>query len=217
MNNYTIAKYLKVNDDIQLYLIDISENVKHCNRRIVPESQIKEISRYKNRHDSDKRILARAFLYEYLRKSYGIDDFELCFNQYKKPFLKVAPNIDFSFSYAKNYLLIGISKDKKVGVDIEHVNLGLKLNELAPEIMCLAELRRFNSYLFRPSDQLHYFFNLFSAKESIIKCFGTGLYFDVKNLSISANTEYSYMGVRCLYHELGLWENKYVLSLCYEL
>jgi len=216
MNNYTIAKQITIDADIQLYLLNISKNIRHCNISIIPKNQIDEINRYKFKQDSDKRLLARTFLYEYLLKYYSIDDFELDFNEYKKPFLKAEPNINFSFSYAKDFLLVGISRYKKVGVDIEHINPALKISEIASEIMCSAELQQFNSYIDNSLNQCIYFFNLFSAKESIIKSFGTGLYFDVKNLNILDNTEYSYMDVKFIYHGLGLWMNKYILALCYE-
>ena len=216
MNNYTIAKQITINANIQLYVLDISKNIRYCNRSIIPKTQIDEISRYKVKQDSDKRLLARTFLYEYLLKYYGIDDFELDFNIYKKPFLKAEPNINFSFSYAKDYLLVGISRYKKVGVDIEHINPTLKISEIASEIMCSAELQQFDSYTDNSLDKCIYFFNLFSAKESIIKSFGTGLYFDVKNLNILDTTEFSYMDVKFIYHGLGLWMNKYILALCYE-
>jgi 4'-phosphopantetheinyl transferase len=216
MNKYSIAKEITLNAGIQLYLLNISGNIRHCNKAIIPKTQIDEISRYKFKYDSDKRLLARSFLYEYLLKHYSIDDFELDFNEYNKPFLRAEPNINFSFSYAKDYLLIGIARHKKVGIDIEHIDTTLNISEIAPEIMCTAELQQFNSYTGNSLNQYIYFFNLFTAKESIIKSFGTGLYFDVKNLNTLDNTEYSYMDVKFVYHGLGLWMNKYILALCYE-
>ncbi|MEP7107702.1 MAG: 4'-phosphopantetheinyl transferase superfamily protein [Ferruginibacter sp.] len=216
MNNYTIAKQVTINAGIQLFLLNISKNIRYCNRSIIPKDQIDDISRYKLKQDSDKRLLARSFLYEYLRRYDGMEDFELDFNEYKKPFLKAAPAINFSFSYAKDYLLVGISGYKKVGIDIEHIDPALKISEIAPEIMCPAELQQFNSYAGNSLNQYIYFYNLFSAKESIIKSFGTGLHFDVKNLNILDNAEYSYLDAKFIYQGLGLWMNKYTLAICYE-
>ncbi|MEP7141398.1 MAG: 4'-phosphopantetheinyl transferase superfamily protein [Ferruginibacter sp.] len=216
MNNYTIAKQITTDAGIQLYLLNVSKNIRYCNQAMIPQTQMDEIMQYQFKQDSDKRLLARTFLYEYVFKHYRIDDFELDFNEYKKPFLKAAPNINFSFSYAKDYLLVGISGCKKVGVDIEYINPTLKIGEIASEIMCPDELRQFNSYSDDLSKQCIYFYNLFSAKESIIKSFGTGLYFDVKNLNILDNAGYCYMDGKFIYHGLGIWMNQYTLALCYE-
>jgi 4'-phosphopantetheinyl transferase len=216
MNKFTIENKITINNDIQLYLLTFSQNISHCDSSIIPKTQIDEITRYKVKQDSDKRLLARTFLYEYLHAYYGIDDFELVFNEYKKPFLKAAPTIHFSFSYAKDYLFIGISKDKKVGIDIEYINPTLKISELAPEIMSETELHKFTSYTKNSMDQYVYFFNLFSAKESIIKAFGTGLYFNVKKLNTLDTAEYCYRDAKFIYRGLGQWMNTYSLALCHE-
>ena len=198
-----------------LSLLSISKNISHCNCSIIPKSANRD-KPDKLKQDAVKRLLARSFLYETLRANYGIDDFELAYNEYKKPYLKADPTILFSFSYAKDYLLVGISRYKKVGVDIEHINQTLKISELAPEIMCEPELQQINMLIGNSFNQCVYFFTLFSAKESIIKSFGTGLYFDVKKLNTLDNAEFIYMDVKFIYHGLGQWMNKYSLALCHE-
>jgi 4'-phosphopantetheinyl transferase len=216
MKNFVIAKHFSVNEAHQVYLLQISENTGRGNRKLIPQTQLDEISTYRSRQDVEKRILSRAFLYEYLAGSWGINDFESGFNQHKKPFLKAAPGIDFSFSYADDYLLVGLSRGGKVGVDIESINFKMNVHEPASEIMCPAELEKFRSYPPGSVDQFYYFFHVFSAKESIVKCFGTGLYFNVTGLNTVDTTAYSYMGARYTLCDLGLWRESYVLSLCYE-
>lgn len=216
MNNYTIATQITVNKDIELYLLNIAANIRHINKSIIPSIQINEINNYKIKHDSDKRLLVRSFLYEYLTKYYGITNFELDFTKYLKPFLKAAPYIHFSFSYAKDYALIGISAHKKLGIDIEYINPTLQINEIAPSIMCSSELKQFNAYSNNSYDQRVYFFQLFSAKESIIKAFGTGLYFDVKNLNIIEHNQFMHQHVQFKYHKLEQWMHQYTLAACYE-
>lgn len=215
MKNYVIAKQTTINN-IQLYLLNVSKNIKQCNLSIIPKNQLDEIGLYKFKLDSDKRLLARSFLYEYLSMHYHINNFELNFNEYKKPFLKSAPTISFSFSYAKDYLVVGISAGKKIGVDVEYIDQRLKIMEIAPEIMCSAELKQFNMYADNSFNKLTYFFRLFSGKESIIKSFGTGLYFDVKKLDTSTNFEFGYNREKFILHHLDIWMNRYTIALCYQ-
>lgn len=215
MNNYIVAKQILVDNDIQVYLLNMEDNIKYINKSVIPQIQIEEISWYKFKNDSDKRLLARSFLFEHLKEKYNISNFDLGMNEYKKPFLLLNPSINFSFSYAKNYVLVGISK-KNIGVDIEHINIELNINEIAQEIMCKRELDWFNSCK-NTSLKRFFFFQLFSAKESIIKAFGMGLYFDVKNINTLDESRYTLNNTRFQYQELGLWMYEYSLSICFEI
>lgn len=216
MKDYRIAKQFSMDGDLQISLINIEENLKYINRGIIPRDQIEVISRYKILANSNKRLLARSFLYESLHEHYGVKEFDLGFNEYKKPFLKADVNLQFSLSYAKDYILVGISKDKRLGIDIEFMDPSLNISELAPAVMCPDELEEFNSYVSNPLNQRTYFFRLFSAKESIVKSFGTGMYFDMKDLNTSKGHQYEYNGESFLYHELESWTNEYTLAVCCE-
>jgi hypothetical protein len=67
MKYFVIAKNLSIHDDHQVYLLGISENFGHGNPKLVPQTQVDEISWYRNKQDVNKTILARTFSYEYLR------------------------------------------------------------------------------------------------------------------------------------------------------
>jgi 4'-phosphopantetheinyl transferase len=216
IGNYVIARQITIDSHVEVYLLNIDENINYVNTSIIPNIQIAEINRYRIKHDSQKRLLARSFLYELLAKKYSLDDFTLFFTKYKKPYLKGGNNIHFSFSYARNYLLVGISIDKMVGVDIEYINPAINIHELASLIMCPAELHQLNLYNDNASIQHTYFLKLFSGKESIIKAFGTGLAYDVKTLHILNNTIYTHNNVEYIYRDLELWQNQYTLAACYE-
>ncbi|OXG04302.1 4'-phosphopantetheinyl transferase [Flavobacterium araucananum] len=215
MYNFIIEKHILIDSNTQIYLINIENNkVDYIDKSIIPLNQIEEISWYKFKIDSDKRLLARVFLYKYLEVRYNIMNFELGINEYEKPFLQVDPSINFSFSYSKNYILIGISKGKKIGVDIEYINPKFNINEIAKEIMCESELEWFNSYK-DSSLQRIYFFQLFSAKESIIKAFGVGLFFNVKKINTLDKRIFKYKNTQFEYKELGLWD-EYSLAVSIE-
>ncbi len=186
------------------------------NRSIIPVNQIKELQKYRFRYDSDKRLLSRSFLYEYVHKNYHINDFELGYNKFKKPFLKKAPEIQFSFSYAKDYAFIGISHMKRIGIDIEHIDEKLEVTKMAPIICCREELAKFNSIDSKTLGQHMYFFQLFSAKESIIKAFGKGLSYDVKKLNTVNSNEFTYYKKRYTYRAINTWQDRYTLAACTE-
>lgn len=213
---YNVKKQVSITNNINIFLLDLKENEGCINQKLIPYSQIKEIIQYKKKDDRDKRLLSRSFLFEFLNQQYGITDFELGFNEHKKPFLKIEPSINFSFSYAENYVLVGISKDKKLGVDIEFINSKFNLDEITYEIMCPSELEQFHSFVNKSSEQQNFFFQLFSAKESIVKAFGTGLFFDVKSICTVNNHHFTNDNVKFIYQPLGSWISQYSTAICVE-
>ena len=215
MDNFKIEKQIKFGDSIHLYLLDVDRN-SSIYSELIPKNQLIEITKYKKKNDRDKRLLARSFLFGFLNKNYGITNFELVYNEYEKPFLKVFPNINFSFSYSNNYVFIAISIKKLIGIDIEHINRELRINNIASEIMSSSEIAQFNSFDNNSINKYDYFFQLFSAKESIIKAFGTGLYFDIKSINLADSYHFIYNGRNFICEKLGLWKNQYFLSICYE-
>jgi 4'-phosphopantetheinyl transferase len=120
-------------------------------------------------------------------------NFELGFNEYQKPFLIDNPRIHFSFSYSKNLVLIGVSQTT-IGIDVEYVDEKMEITEIAPTIMHPDELDHFHSLSGSIPLQRQFFFRLFSLKESIIKAFGTGLYFPVKELNVLDNRIFTFRG-----------------------
>lgn len=217
ISNYRVAKEIVIDNSVQVFLLRVNDNIPFINHAIIPAAQQADISRYHFSHDRNKRLLTRSFLYDYLAGKYGVADFELEFNAYKKPFLRSAPGIQFSFSYSKEYVLIGISEGKKLGIDIEYTDRSIPVTEMAGDIMCADELHHFQSFNKGAAEQFHFFFHVFSAKESIIKSFGTGLYFDVKKLNTLAGNRFEYLQQQFQYHDAGLWMGDYHMGICCEL
>jgi 4'-phosphopantetheinyl transferase len=216
MNEYIFENRIVLGNDIQIAMLNTEKNVHFINSKNIPPDQMGEINKYKNKYDRDKRILARTFLYDFINYTYGITNFELEFNEYKKPFLKNSTHINFSFSYANENILVGTSNDKRIGVDIEYIDPNINIREIACEILCPAELDKFNLYMDGSPDQQVYLFNSFSAKESIIKAFGTGLYFNVKELNLLESKDFVYNSRKYKHQEFDVWKDEYVSSVCYE-
>jgi 4'-phosphopantetheinyl transferase len=216
MNNYLIEKSQIVDSTVQIILLNVKKNVRWINRRIIPRDQLDEIRRYKFQHDSDKRLLVRSFLYEFLANNFGVTNFDLVFNEYHKPFLKSEPGINFSFSYAGDYAILGISINKRLGIDIEYIDPIIDIEMIAPEIMCASELEQFSLFNKNSIMRRVYFFRLFSTKESIIKAFGTGLYFDVKRLNTLDGNQYFWSETMFVCCDLNEYVNQYTMAICYE-
>lgn len=216
INCYKVAKHIKLGDYIDIFLIDLRLNHESINMSIVPNDQIVACHWYQKKIDVERRLLSRSFLYELLASRYGASSYNLDFNTYKKPRLTSFNNLDFSFSYSKYYVLVGISLCGSLGIDIEHNNPALPITEVAPKIMSRAEMQYFKSFP-DSSAQRNYFFNVFAAKESIIKAFGTGLYFSPKDLNTIGSNIFQYNGTTYKQYSFPELQNEYSLSVCFSI
>ena len=208
MADFKIAKTLNLFNEIDIFLLDIHQNSQLLEMvNIIPKKQLDEINQYKFEKDRFKRQLARSFLYWQVQNQFQIQDFSLAYNQYKKPYLSAYPGLSFNFSYAGHYVLVSISNTRKIGCDIEYVDTKLEIDEIAPHVMHSNELVQFQ-LMKEQTKKYQYFYQLFSNKESVIKAFGTGLYFDVTELDTTkVGRKFKYQNVE---YQLGILE----LDLC---
>jgi 4'-phosphopantetheinyl transferase len=169
--------------ECKIFLLDITDNHNNMQSDLIPREQLIDIQKYRFKRDRNKRLLARNFLYTYLKDRYGINSFELDYNQYQKPFLKDNKAIDFSISYSNDFVLVAVSHKHKVGADIEYIDKNINHNELKEVIMHNDEIKYYNQ-LQTEEAKVDFFFEVFSTKESLIKSMGMGLYFDVKAIDI---------------------------------
>lgn len=173
-----------------------------------PERQQK-ILRY--HFDDDKilslyaSVLTRLALIRQLHCSNHQLSFEQIPNH--KPYLKTdgilnSVSIDFSFSHTRHAVLLGITEQGKIGVDIE------KLKETSLDIM---------DHVFHPqeiayvkeapiSKQFLHFFEIWTKKEAYTKYLGTGLVTDLVSINTLANP---------IKNLLCTWkEGDYICSVC---
>lgn len=199
-----------------IFLLNISENMSQIDLDIIPDNQVLEIKKYKFKIDKDKRLLARSFLYNYLKYKYQINSFELKYGQYQKPILKVNHNIDFSVSYSEEYIIVAISDKYNIGVDIEFIDTKINHQDLINIIMHPKEISYYNQ-LTNESDKLDFFFEVFNIKEAVIKSLGMGLYFNVKNINILDVPSFSNFFIHKKYFlKRGLFNqlDNYKTSIC---
>lgn len=144
-----------------------------------------KINRYKFESDKILSLYAAVMTRLAIVKETGIDNKNLEFNysDMKKPKL-VAPNIkppiDFNFSHTKGAVLLGLSTDSAVGVDVE------QLREAPFDIMNIfchpAEVDYINSSPYKEKA----FFEIWTKKEAYTKCIGTGLSCNLKSINTLA-------------------------------
>lgn len=99
----------------------------------------------------------------------------------QRPFLPDM-NIDFNISHSGKYVLCAMSKQLKVGIDIEE-HKEVSLNDLS-KVMTPDQWR----IIYSASEPLKMFYRFWSIKESVIKADGCGLKIPLDQLQIDKNT-----------------------------
>ena len=178
---------------VDIFLLNVDENILGINHDIIPKEQLLDIKQYRLPNDRNKRLLSRSFLYTYLSCKYGVKNFELDYNKYKKPYFRNHKNVSFSISYSQEYTIVAVSKEHSIGIDIEYVDRGIDCDEIKNIIMCEDEVNYYKQ-LSSQCQKHSFLFDVFNIKEALIKCFGQGLYFDVKKINILNLDEFKDLG-----------------------
>ena len=186
MNRFLHQEYNFYDGDIKVFILNIEDNKKLINLNLVPQVQLAKILSYKNKKDRDKRLIARTFLYSYCKNNYQLNDFNVFYNKYSKPYFN-STKIKFSFSYSKDYILIGISLNKDIGVDIEYKDKSLDIQHLLSSVMHVEEILVYEGL--NAQSKVDYFYDIWSSKESYIKKIGVGLSYDITSLNIAHDTQ----------------------------
>lgn len=123
-------------------------------------------------------ILIRTIIIEELNISNKYIKFEK--NRYGKPYLKEYPQFNFNISHSEDFVVCGID-DKNIGIDIEAVKY-IEYQEIAKSFFSKNEF----DYIIKnnPDIQLNKFYEIWTLKESYIKCCGQGLSIPLSSFSI---------------------------------
>jgi 4'-phosphopantetheinyl transferase len=100
------------------------------------------------------------------------------YSSHGKPYLVDYPNYDFNISHSGEYLLLAISKNGQVGVDIEIIKQDEDLSQLSPIVFSSSEQQLIHNNL--------HFTQLWTKKEALLKLRGNG-FFDDNYLTTQLN------------------------------
>ena len=125
------------------------------------EEEIKEFDRYKNELGKKENIAST-----FLKKKY-IKDIYL--NEHGKPLSK---DIFFNISHSKGLVVIAISNDSNIGVDVE------RIRDFDAKMIDYISFKEEKAFI---KDNKS-FYKIWTNKESLVKCVGTGLTIEIKDI-----------------------------------
>jgi 4'-phosphopantetheinyl transferase len=155
-----------------------SEEVKRSNRFIFEQDSY----RYQVTHSMKRFILAN-----YLDCNPQGLRFEV--GSHGKPGLIKLQNplkIQFNISHSRDLILIAITVEDSVGIDIEYQDKNISIESLGEIIFSSLE-KKFFSALNSQQEKKEAFFCCWTRKEAYLKAIGTGLTLDLSSVSVDLN------------------------------
>ena len=168
---------------IDLWLIDFvaTEMLPYFSTVLVNEERI-AAARYLNTERTELAIASRAtlrlLLSLYLQKP--PQEIEILHNEYQKPVLNSADQLHFNVSHSSGQILIGISRQMQIGVDIESMRADTDWKNIAKHYYSAGEYEMMDT----AEDAKSLFYQLWTAKEAFMKGYGSGFHFPLNQISV---------------------------------
>ncbi len=151
-------------NNVKLYIYNINNLI--IDFKDIPFIDNKDIDyamKYKQIIDQKQQIISRYFKNKYIKNWY--------INENKKP---LSNDIYFNISHSHDYVILAISNKYNIGIDIELKND--KREDRLKKFICNKEELDF----VKENDD---FYKIWTSKESLLKCVGTGLVNDLKKVN----------------------------------
>ena len=167
----------------QVFLPEVVSNLQEYSLLL----NVDEMARAKRFHfetHSQRFILARAILRLILSQYLGISavDIQFVIGPHGKPYLKDSPlDLQFNVSHSGDRVIYGVMLNQAIGVDIEKVAPDFN-QAIAHRFFSAEENRQLNELL--PREKTNAFYQLWAAKEAVIKAAGQGLLIPLHTFSV---------------------------------
>lgn len=176
-------------NEVHLYTIafDDTKAAPDCTDILI-QDEIQRGQRFVKEIDQKRFYTCYTLLRKIVARYLNINPIDIIFekNEYGKPLILPSQNplnIQFNISHSKHNLLFGFCLDHQIGVDIEETDRSLNVNDLAKQVFSKQDLTVFMQL--SEQDKILGFFNAWTRKEAFIKAIGMGMYFPLKNFSVS--------------------------------
>ncbi|MFC4699975.1 4'-phosphopantetheinyl transferase family protein [Glaciecola siphonariae] len=156
-------------------------------KSVLSEAENARMLSFKSTQRQQQYLIARASL-RFILSSYlpsiSPQAVNLNINRFGKPLLGDNDNkLHFNVSHSQDKILIGIASDRRIGVDIEHINAKRNVERIAEHYF---HPREWHCDALPSVDSVCYFYKLWTLKEAFVKAEGKGrvvidssIYFDL--------------------------------------
>lgn len=166
-------------------ILDINEEVIDKIGFFISKDKRFKINRFVNKQDRIRALIGDVLVRFTTMEKLKINNNNIIFNKngYGKPFLKDYPKFNFNISHSGDFVVCAID-DTEVGIDIEQI-IQIDYREIANSFFSESEV----DYILDKgsNDILSKFYDIWTLKESYIKCCGLGVTIPPESFSICIN------------------------------
>lgn len=170
---------------MEIYSIRISDidetKLNELSNLIDFEKKLK-LEKLRNKNDKIRTLIGELLLRRLIVNNFNIDNNQIQFykNQYGKPYLKEYHEFNFNISHSGEYVIVVID-NMPVGTDIEEVK-PIDYEGIAKDYLSAEEYGYILSQVLEC--RLDSFYEIWTLKESYMKCCGQGLSIPLKSFSV---------------------------------
>jgi 4'-phosphopantetheinyl transferase len=155
---------------------------------ILADDEIHRANRFHFRKDRERFVVRRGLLRMILSSYLGMPANEIIFTYgcHGKPGLRLPdgrPAIEFNLAHSGGTAIYAITRDRRVGVDIEVIKCEFPLESVAEHFFSIVEAAALRS-LPQPMQRMA-FFKCWTRKEAFIKALGDGLSCSLRDFDVS--------------------------------
>lgn len=160
------------------------DQYKNLLQRLTTQQRAK-IIRLKRQGDACRALHSIVLLRTVFKMHFNI---EMCedmmeYNAYGKPFISSYPSFHFNLSHSGHWVVCAVDS-RPIGIDIEQIQ-AIDFSSIVRNYFCADEYKELMS---RPdSEQLDYFYYLWTIKESHVKALGKGLAIPFNSFAITGS------------------------------
>lgn len=180
----------------------------------VSEEKRQRAKKFIKTEDKVRCILGELLLRKVLVENFQINNNSIIFekNQYGKPKITGREDVHFNISHSGNYVVCAVDYDE-IGIDVEEIG-----NSDISGIVTSFFGDKEKEYILGKENETDRFYEIWTLKESFVKCIGKGLSmpFNKFNICVSNNikVECEEINEEVFFKEIIL--KGYKLSLCYK-
>jgi 4'-phosphopantetheinyl transferase len=175
-------------DLMKLYavkILDISKEKLDNTCSVFDLEKKRKIEKFVHKKDKIRTLIGEILIRTIICEDLSISNRNITFkkNKYGKPYLIGYHNFQFNISHSEDYVVCAID-NKPIGIDIEKIK-PIEYKEIAQSFFSMSEF----GYIVKEdlNNQVKKFYEMWTLKESYIKCTGQGLSIPLNSFSIVFN------------------------------
>ncbi|MFD0772071.1 MULTISPECIES: 4'-phosphopantetheinyl transferase family protein [unclassified Bacillus (in: firmicutes)] len=170
---------MKIPKNIEKHLFNQFSN-------LISNEKRERMKRLLNLCDINRTLIGDLLIRSLICQKYKINNEEIRFiyNEYGKPFVENLSDFHFNISHSGEWVVCATA-NSNVGIDIEKVS-EIEALKLANEFFSEEEFYDLSNI--DSDEQVNYFYDLWTLKESYIKTIGKGLYIPLNSFSIKKDS-----------------------------